>query len=217
MIPKFPDVPPLTNQQVKRLTEMVFLDENELICKNKKCDLLFVFGGTHPGSWQTAFQLYQSNIVDKIVLTGGIKLGAMHHPSWKFGDRPESHVMRENLVKLGVPDHAMIVEDQSTDSLENLQFTKQLIDYSKIKKLAFICKNYAAGRQFRTLQKHLPSTITLFPYPFDTSPWEGRVITRHNWMNISDSRSLVYGEYLRIVHYGEKGDITPITETIFGL
>jgi uncharacterized SAM-binding protein YcdF (DUF218 family) len=125
--------------------------------------------------------------------------------------------MKEKLIILGVPEQKIIMEDRSTDSLENILFAKDMYDFSKVKKLAFICKSYAAGRQLRTLQMHLPSSISLLAYPFDTSPWKNRVISRYNWMDEQDSRSYVYGEYLRILHYGEKGDIVPLDKNISGL
>ncbi|WP_028775930.1 YdcF family protein [Shimazuella kribbensis] len=217
MIPKCPDVPRLTPDQIKALTEVVFLKTDQLGKEHETCDLLFVFGGTHPGSWETTFQLYQNGLASHILLTGGIKPGAILHPTWKDKNRRESHVMKEKLLDLGVPEKAITLEDRSTDSLENILFAKDVYDFSKVNKLAFICKSYAAGRQLRTLQKQLPSSISFLSYPFDTSIWENQVISRSNWMNEQDSRSYVYGEYLRILHYGTKGDIVPLDKNISGL
>jgi uncharacterized SAM-binding protein YcdF (DUF218 family) len=210
LIPKRPDVPPLTKQQIKSLTNIVFLEENQVNPRFATCDLLFVFGGTHPGSWQTALSLYQKGKIGKIVVTGGIKQKAIRHNTWTHGARSEASVMHEMLVSSGVPASQIMVEDQSTNTLENIEFTKQLIDFSAIQTLGFVCKSYGAGRQYRTLQKHLPNSISLLPFSFDTSPWEDRKITRENWMKEAFSRSFVYGEYLRIVCYGQKGDIVQL-------
>lgn len=217
MIPKCPNVPPLTTTQIKQLTKIIFLEE-KLICPvTKQSDLLFVFGGRHPGCWQTAFQAYQDGIADKILLTGGIKPTSIRHPDWNNGHTPESHVMKVKLLELGVSDNALIVEDRSTDSLENVLFAKKLFDFKSIQCLVFICKSFAAGRQYRTLRKHLPESIELLALPFVTSPTGNSTITRHNWMDHAEGRSFVYGEYMRILVYGEQGDIIPLEKPIQGL
>lgn len=216
MIPKCPDVPPLTKKQIELLTKIVFLDERSFL-KNVKCDVLFVFGGTHPGCWETAFDLFEANQVEKIILTGGIKLGAIRHSTWTYGDRPESHVMREKLLALGVPDKSIIIEDQSVDTLQNILFAENFFDFSSIQTLGFVCKSYAAGRQLRTLQKQLSANISYFPFPFNTSPWENHRISRYDWMNTTIGQAYVYGEYLRILHYGQKGDLIPLSNKISGL
>ena len=179
--------------------------------------MLFVFGGTHPGSWKTAFELFRANQIEQIILTGGIKPGAIRHSSWTYGDRPESHVMRELLLALGVPDSSIIMEDQSVDTLQNILFAKELFDFTSIQTLGFVCKSYAAGRQLRTLKKHLPGYISFIAFPFTTSPWEDHRISRYNWMNTTVGRAYVYGEYLRILHYGQKGDLIPLSNKISGL
>ncbi|MCH5585425.1 YdcF family protein [Shimazuella sp. AN120528] len=217
MIPKCPDVPPLTQEQIDLLTKIVFLDEDQVFPTNKKCDLLFVFGGTHPGCWETAFEIYQAKKVERILVTGGIKPGAIRHSTWKYGDRPEAHVIREKLLELGVSDKVILIEDRSTDTLENITFAKALFDFSSIQTLGFVCKSYGAGRQWRTLQKQLPANLSYIPYPFDTSPWENRRISRFNWMHTPEGKSYVYGEYLRILHYGQKGDLSPLSKKISGL
>ncbi len=62
------------------------------------------------------------------------------------------------------------------------------------------------GRQWRTLAKHLPARLTHVPYTFDAI-YEGIPISRDTWMTSELGRSRVWGEYLRILQYGNKGDI----------
>ena len=63
-----------------------------------------------------------------------------------------------------------------------------------------------AGRQWRTLAKHLPNHLKFIPFTFDAA-YEGISLSRDNWMDTEMGRSRVWGEYLRIIHYGKKGDI----------
>jgi hypothetical protein len=61
-IPKYPEIPPLTEKKIQQLTSIVFLEE-EFCSLPQKSDLIFVFGGSHPGCWQTS---YQAGFVNKI-------------------------------------------------------------------------------------------------------------------------------------------------------
>lgn len=213
MIPKYPEVPPLTSEQIDKITEIVFLPQKEL----QPCDIIFIFGGSHPGLWETAARAYQENLGQIVIVTGGYKPGAKRHACWEYGDRPESHVIAEKLQTLGVPADAMILEDRSTNTLENVLFAQEVYDFSKVRRILMICKSFASGRQCRTLQKHLPSHITCLPYAFDTRSGDGPLITATTWMNDPQTRSLIFGEYLRIIAYGKKGDIEPLREPIQGL
>lgn len=212
-IPKYPEVPPLIEKQIQQLTRIVFLEE-ELNSFPQKADLIFVFGGSHPGCWQTAYQAYQAGLADKILLTGGVKPFVIRHPTWTYGNTAEAQVMKMKLQELGVPEKLIIVEDQSTNTLENVLFAKGIFNFQTISNIVFISKSFGAGRGYRTLKKHLPSNIQLTPYPFPTTLRSNQMVTRHNWMHDPESRSFVYGEYLRMLEYGEKGDIIPLEKPI---
>lgn len=69
----------------------------------------------------TTLQLYKSGKIRRILLTGG--------SSRIIGDAlPESPVVRQYLLEVGVPDSAIIVDDRSRNTRENAQFSKTLID-----------------------------------------------------------------------------------------
>lgn len=216
MIPKRPEVPPLTDQHIRELTKIVFLEEETQFIE-REYDLIFVFGGTHPGCWQTAYKAYDRKLADKLLLTGGWKPNGIRHPEWTYGETSESRVMEQKLLALGVPKTSMIIEDQSEDTLENVIFAKKIFDFTTIQSLVFICKSYATGRQYRTLKKHLPEHIQFTAFPFHAALPSNQMVTRDNWMDAKESRSYVYGEYLRIITYGKQGDIIPLDETIQGL
>lgn len=211
-IPKFPQVPPLTDLQIDQLTSIVFLDE--AIISPQPADLIFVFGGSHPGCWETAAQAYLQSLAPLILLTGGSKPNVIRHSTWTYGTTAESHVMRDKLIELGIPLQAIRWEEYSTNSIENVIFAKEIVDFQQIQSLIFVCKSFATGRQLRTLQKQLPPHIKLTPYPFDTNLESEKVITRENWMEEEESRSFIYGEYLRMIAYGEKGHMVYLDERI---
>jgi hypothetical protein len=82
--------------------------------------------------------------------------------------------------------------------------------------MLFICKNHAAGRQYRTLAQHITNPISYIPFGFDTI-YNNESITRSNWMNSNRGRSRVYGEFLRINYLGAIGHVLPLEVQVKGL
>ncbi|MBA4493957.1 YdcF family protein [Paenactinomyces guangxiensis] len=214
-IPRYPKTPRLSREQAEALTQIVFVDQKEFPVQSSY-DLLFIFGGSHPKLWEVSAQAYIEGKCRQILVTGGYKPNVKRHSSWKYGTTPESHVIKWRLVEKGVREEDIIIEDRSTNSLENVLYAKEIFDFGKVRNLLFVCKSFASGRQYRTLKKHLPSYIQFTPLTIDIK-LNNTQITRGNWMNHPGHRSLVYGEYLRIIAYGKKGDLCPIEQMIPGL
>ncbi len=216
-IPRFPDPPPFSKAQVAALTRIVFLDgpgEPEV------CDLIFVFGGTHPALWRAAAEAYYRGLGQRLLLTGGVNpRGTYRQDSETAGETSEARFLAGKLIEVGVPEEFLIVEESSTNTLENALFAKEVFDFEIIESVLLVCKSYAAGRQYRTLRRHLPAAVHIVPYPFDTTATgrEGQLLTRHNWMESAGGRARVHGEYLRIVRYGERGEIELLGEPVAGL
>lgn len=208
IIPKEPIVPELTTDEVEYLTNLTFGE----ITEPKKCDALFVFSGTHKGHWEKTIEAYKNNYINKIIVTGGRSLTSVPQPQWignQNGNVSEAKVIISYLVQAGVPIDIIVFEEDSTNSLENVLFAKAVFDFSNIKTLMVVCKSHTAGRQIRTLEKHLPSTIEYIPFTFDTI-YQDIEINRFNWMNSDIGRKRVWGEYLRIHKYGKLGHLSPI-------
>ncbi|MDQ0899899.1 YdcF family protein [Paenibacillus sp. V4I7] len=213
-VPKYPEVPILNDRQIQEITDICFLELQE----PSPCDAIFVFGGSHPGNFEKPLEAYQRNLGEKIIITGNSSTWGMVHPSWKHGDVPQAGVIVSFLVSKGVPESAIVYQDRSKNSLEDILFAKEVFDFRRINSLLFITKSYGAGRQWRILTKHMPSHLIFIPFPFDTNFGDDEpVMTRDNWMETAKNRSLVFGEYLRIACYSRKGDITPLEKQIEGL
>lgn len=212
-IPKYPEVPKLTSKQIDDITEIVFLKEVE----PKKCDAIFVFGGSHPGNWMKPLEAYDKGLGDHIIVTGGGSSSNMRHPEWNNSGMSEAEVIVKNLVENGVPRDVISYETSSMHSIANVIESKKIFNFEGLDRLLFVSKSIATGRQYRTLIKHLPSKIEFIPYPFDTS-FDGQItITRDNWMENEKSESLVFGEFLRNMIYGIKGVIIAPKREVAGL
>lgn len=201
-------IPP---EVIVELTEIVFGTPDE--SPPLPCDLIFVFGGSHPGLWETAAQAYTLGLGPVVLVTGGHKPGAKYHHTWQDGATPEAHVLRWELICLHVPENSIICEDRSTNTLENVLFALEAYDFSAVHRILAVCKNYGVGRQCRTLRKHIRKDIQVIPYPFDTEAGsDGPRITRHTWMNYEQSRVVVLTQLMKIIQYGRQGDLEPLED-----
>ena len=146
----------------------------------RSCDVLFVFGGTDPGHWQTALRAYRSGYAPRMVVTGGIKPGAPRHFAWIDGESSEARVIVRELVARGVPLFTIAWEDRSRNSLENVRCALAVFDFAAVRSLMFVGKSLGAGRQLATLRKVLPGGIALVPFTFDAE-FQGTLVDRRGW------------------------------------
>lgn len=201
IIPKSPEVPKeFSAKEISFLTKSVFGE----IIGPQPCDVLFVFSGTHPGHWEKAIEAYQKSYVRRIIVSGGRSLTGTPHPDWN--GHTEAEVIIQHLMAAGIPEEAIKSENSSSNTLENVLFAKEIFDFNTVETVMFICKSHATGRQWRTLAQHLPKHLRYIPYTFNAF-YKDVEIGRDSWMNSDIGKSRVWGEYLRLLHYGEKGDI----------
>lgn len=126
------------------------------------------------------------------------------HPDWN--GHTEAEVIIQHLLAAGIPEEAIKFENSSSNTLENVLFSKEIFDFNTVETVMFICKSHATGRQWRTLAQHLPKHLRYIPYTFNAF-YKDVEIGRNSWMKTDIGKSRVWGEYLRLLHYGEKGDI----------
>lgn len=209
IISKEPSIPVLNKEDVAYLTEIVFGPKTEQM----SADAIFVFSGTHPGHFQKALEAYQAGLAKKIIVTGGRSLTSPGLIDWeKETATTEAEYIMAHLVADGVKRSDIIYEDQSTNSLENVTCALNVVDFSQINSLVVIGKAHAMGRQLRTLKKYIPQRIHCQSYPFAVV-YDGVTVSRENWPASEIGRKRVWGEYLRIEHYGTIGDILSLAET----
>ena len=174
--------------------------------KNPHGDVGLVFGTMKAlrESVEKAAELYQSQYVNKLLVSGGYNK--------KFA-KVESDLMAKELVKLGVPDESIIKERKSTNTLENVLFSKDLLDkelgLENINTIVAVVKNYHSRRALMTIRKHFPQRIKLLAYPYicDYCPF-----TSENWANSDNGREKVIEELQKIEEYLAKGDIGLLTK-----
>jgi hypothetical protein len=104
LIPKEIVVPPLNSDQIEALTNIIFMKYRT----PEPCDVMFVFGGTHPGHWEKAIEAYRKGLSKKIIVTGGVSPTGVKHPEWRDTNKPEAEVIVTELIKNGVREDAIV-------------------------------------------------------------------------------------------------------------
>lgn len=149
-------------------------------------------------------------------MNGGHAPTGTGHPGRHHGDEPVAHVIARHLREGGVPAGALVVQDRATNTLEEVLYARQVFDFSAVGSLVFVGKSHAAGRQYRTLRRHLPDHLRCVPFTFDAE-YGGVIVSRRRWMETDVGRRRVWGEYVRILVYGRHGDIEPLDRPVEGL
>lgn len=195
-IPRYAPVPSdLTEEDFRMIEQTVFVPADP-----KPSDVLFVFGYSRQ-DWEPVWNMYKEGMAPVIVATG---LYGAQSPE---KDLPQSHVIRDILIEYGVPATAIVFEDRSTNTLENVKFGKEALDARGIspKSILFFSKAHHSGRCMRTLRKYFPNAeLSCFQF---NPVYDEIVIARETWRDHRESRERVYGEYLRIREYSARGDI----------
>ncbi len=173
-----------------------------LRAKPQVADLAFIFGTAQPEPVNKAWELYSRGLVSKILVSGGVIC-----PNGKT----EAQSIKDDLMALGVPEEAIIMENKSTNTLENVLFSKQVLEQegylSKIKKIAAVVKNFHARRALMTLKRHFPVRIKFWPAAYDAYGF-----TRETWPNSEIGREKVLGEWHKIPKYLAQGDLKELSE-----
>lgn len=100
----------------------------------------------------------------------------------------------------------VILEKKAQHTLENVVFSLDMLD-KKPNSMCFIGKSLQAGRAYLTLKKYLPNTKLYQRSVNPLFPLALELLTVNNWHYYPEFVGRVWGEFLRIKKYGERGDI----------
>ncbi len=198
---KKPPVPILSKEKIDVLMQLCFLKDNALSQKN--IDSVFMFGT--PISLDKAIQailpLVQKPQVRKLILTGGAPTYCDSHKIIKS----EAELLYDR-IKNDLPGHIEVyLEKESYNSKENV--ANSLAYLQNTSSVAIVTKNFASGRHYLTFKKFFPD-IKIYHQSFSVLyPDSKFYLTKDDWFKHEEHLSRVWGEFLRIKAYGERGDI----------
>jgi uncharacterized SAM-binding protein YcdF (DUF218 family) len=136
-----------------------------------------------------------------LIYSGG--LGSITKQLWT---EPEADRFAEVAVRLGVPRDRILIENRSTNTGENVTFTKQLLADRGLDPHKFIVvqKPYMERRAYATFRSRWPEKDLIVTSPqisFDD------YLEQHSHASLSkdDVVSIIVGDLQRIKIYGERG------------
>lgn len=200
-IVRTPEVPFITPEMIQLLNILCFRKNDVLI---PKVDCIFIFGSavSYKEIGDALNALLVENISQEIIISGGI----VNYQESEPQILAESEMIYNTIMHC-IPIHVNVVlEKKSQNSLENVMFSLDMLE-KKPKSVCFLGKSFHAGRAYLTLKKYLPN-VNLYQRSVDpVFPSILEPFNVNNWHYYSEFSSRVWGEFLRIKKYGERGDI----------
>jgi uncharacterized SAM-binding protein YcdF (DUF218 family) len=162
-----------------------------------KSECILVLGSHDTRVAERAAELYLQGYAPVVVMSGG--LGRLTKESFT---QSEASLFAKIAMEQGVPKEAILIEDQSTNTGENVIFSRKLLEKNgrRPSSIILVQKPYMERRSFATFKKIWPEPavcvtspqISFEDYPTPSLPIE-RVI------------NIMVGDLQRIKLYAEKG------------
>ena len=163
----------------------------------KKSDCILALGSHDLRVADRAAELYLEGWAPLVIMSGG--LGNLTQDMWTV---PEADQFAAIAIKKGVPADAVLVENQSTNTGENILFTQRLLRKMGLEPHSFIVvqKPYMERRSYATFKKHWPDKELVV-----TSPQMSMVDYVTDEIPMEKVINIMAGDLQRIKLYPAKG------------
>src|ERR1700742_4232046 len=127
-----------------------------------KTDCILALGSYDLRVAHRAAELYLEGWAPILIFSGG--LGVLTSKVWK---EPEADQFARIALDKGVPAEAIFIENRSTNTGENILFTRQLIEDKGLHPNSFLLvqKPYMERRSYATFKKHWPDKELIVASP----------------------------------------------------
>ncbi len=182
--------------EIETLAKKIW-DYHHMNQKLEKAECILVLGSHDERVAEYASKLLLEDWAPLIIFSGG--LGRLTEGLW---DKTEGDRFAEIAIKMGVPEDKIIVENKSTNTGENILFTRKLLEEKGIdlQKFIVVQKPYMERRSYATFRKRWPEKdviVTSPPISFEEYPDHLR--------SKEDVINIMVGDLQRIKLYGENG------------
>jgi uncharacterized SAM-binding protein YcdF (DUF218 family) len=163
----------------------------------QKSDCILALGSHDLRVAERAADLYLEGWAPLIVMSGG--LGNFTKDLWT---EKEADKFATIALEKGVPESAILIENNSTNTGENILFTQQLLDKNSLDPQRFIVvqKPYMERRAYATGKKHWPEKDLIV-----TSPQISFEAYPNNEIPLERVIHIMVGDLQRIKYYPQKG------------
>lgn len=163
----------------------------------QKSDCILVLGSHDLRVAERGAELYLQGWAPLLIMSGG--LGRLTQEMWS---EPEADKFAKIALEMGVPEEAILIENKSTNTGENILFTQQLLQKENLAPERFIVvqKPYMERRSFATFKKHWPEKELIV-----TSPQLSMQAYPTAEITLEEMIHIMVGDLQRIKIYPEKG------------
>jgi uncharacterized SAM-binding protein YcdF (DUF218 family) len=163
----------------------------------QKADCILVLGSHDLRVAERGANLYLESWAPIIIFSGG--LGNLTKGIWEVSEAEKFAAIAENM---GVPKNAILIENASTNTGENILFTQELLKKHSLNPNSFIVvqKPYMERRSYATFKKHWPEKKIIA-----TSPQIPLLKYPNNEISLEKVINIMVGDLQRIMIYPEKG------------
>jgi len=167
----------------------------------KKADVIVGFGNFNTDIARRAAELYHQGIAPKILFTGGLGRNTV-------GLLPESEADRfaRVAIECGVPDCDIIREDKSTNTAENIHFTRRLLEDLNVP------HGHILGVHQPFMERRISAAMGVYWPELNFSVTSPQVsipeyLQRAKEQGISENASIsvIVGDFQRMKLYADKG------------
>lgn len=160
-------------------------------------DFIFVFGSITAPELRVpkAVELYKANRANKMIMSGG------------FSTIPEALAMRDTAIQNGVKASDIIVEDKSTNTKENIIFSRKLLDelygLKNIRRLLLVTNYVHLKRCYLTMKTFMPDEME-----YSLCGVADKNTGPDNWWTNEKGQIRVRNELERLIKYTKAKEIT---------
>lgn len=191
--------PRITPEKAKKIADYLLVET-----KLEPADVCIVFGNRDLAlSARRAAELYHRGLFKQIVVSGGVEDRA--------SGLLQAEYLGDELVRRGVPAKAILKENMSTNTGENVQFSMALLDsqmgLDNIKSVMAVGRIEASRRYLMTIERWMPGKKLMI------APVSMHAVPKEQWHTDPKFRNGVLKELGKLPGYFKKGFIAEVKLT----
>ena len=165
----------------------------------QKADYIVGFGCYSEEIALRCADLWKEGWAPKIIFTGG--LGRNTKEMWT---RSEAERFADVAMAAGVPEEVIRIENKSTNTAENILFTKAMVEGEGVKRIIGVHKPFMERRVYAAMGVYWPQMQCILTSPQLTIP---EYVELSKTQGISEKRviEILVGDFQRIDLYAQKG------------
>jgi uncharacterized SAM-binding protein YcdF (DUF218 family) len=187
-------------EHIRELARVIW-DYHQLHHELAPADAILVLCSHDKAVGARSAEVFLAGWAPLLIFSGGF--GGITRHLWH---EPEADIFAAIAIEMGVPPDRVLIENQSTNTGENVRFTKQLLADRRIDPQRFILvqKPYMERRSYATFKRHWPEKdviVTSPRVPFD----EYLKGYSNQALSSDDVIAIMVGDLQRIRLYPAKG------------